>query len=52
MKGKGESMLKGLKNKSPRDGDKSMRMGSASVNSDAVRSGVAKTPKTMGPREA
>jgi len=42
----------GLKNRSPSCTDKSMTPPSGKVNSDPVRSGVAKTPKTLGPRTA
>lgn len=48
----GKSMLAGLKNHSPKDGDASMKPKGGSVNSEPTRSGTAPTPKTLGPRNA
>lgn len=45
-------MLKGLKNRSPSSTDASTRLPGKNIDKDAVRSGVAKTPKTLGPRNA
>jgi len=49
-------MVASLKNTNPRmhvkQLDKSMTPPSGSVNSDAIRKGVAATPKTLGPRNA
>lgn len=44
----------GLKNKSPKavDASHSQFITSRSVNDEATRSGVASTPKTLGPRTA
>jgi hypothetical protein len=44
-------MHAGMKTRAP-SGDSGMRPPSGSVNQDATRSGVAKTPKTLGPRDA
>jgi hypothetical protein len=44
-------MHEGMKNRSP-SGDSGMRPPKGSVNSDPTRSGVAPTPKTLGPRTA
>lgn len=45
--------FKGLKDSSPRDGDKSMQLPKGpSVNSEPTRSSTAPTPKTLGPRSA
>ena len=53
MKGKGGSMLKGLSRKNPPGVDSSMKpMSSRSVDTDATRSGVAPTPRSLGPRDA
>jgi hypothetical protein len=46
------NMLEGLVNKSPKASDASMVPPRGSVNDDAVRSGVAATPRTLGPRDA
>lgn len=46
------NLLKGMTNKSPPDKDKSTHWPAANINSDAVRSSTAKTPKTLGPRTA
>jgi len=43
---------KGMTNRSPAGSDASMRPGSGSVNTNPTRSGVAKTPRTLGPRTA
>lgn len=45
------NLHEGMKNRSP-SGDSGMRPPSSSVNSGAVRKGVAPTPRTLGPREA
>jgi hypothetical protein len=45
-------LLKGLQNRSPKDGDASMKCKGGSVNSEATREGTAKTPGTLGPRTA
>lgn len=51
--GKTTSLMDGLKDRSPKDGDASMRLPKGpSVNADPTRSGTAPTPKTLGPREA
>lgn len=52
MKGGSKSLLAGLKNKSPSCYDASMKAPGMGINKDATRSGVAKTPKTLGPRTA
>ncbi len=52
MKGKSMSMLKGLSRKNPPGVDASMSPKGGSVNADATRGGVAKTPRTLGPRDA
>jgi hypothetical protein len=44
-------MHEGLKKVSP-PGDSGMRPPKGSVNSNPTRSGVAATPKTLGPRTA
>ncbi len=44
-------MHEGMTNRSP-SGDSGMRPPKGSVNSDPTRSGVAPTPKTLGPRSA
>ncbi len=41
----------GMKNRAP-PGDSGMRPSKGHVNDDTTRSGVAPTPKTLGPREA
>lgn len=41
---------KGMRDRSPQPVDKSMRLGKASVNDDATRSGTAPTPKSLGER--
>lgn len=46
------SLLAGLKNNSPSAVDASMKPPSGSVNTDAVRTSVAKGPPTLGPRTA
>lgn len=48
----GSSMLAGMKDRSPKDGDASMRCKGGSVDSEPTRKGTAPTPKTLGPREA
>lgn len=45
-------LLKGLTNKSPAGTDKSMTPPKGRVNDSPVRDGVAKSPKTLGPRTA
>jgi hypothetical protein len=52
MKNKSGNMLKGLKNKSPKFEDASMKPKGGSVNAGAVRKSVAPTPRTLGPRKA
>ena len=47
---KGGSMLEGMKKTSVPEHDKSMECKGGSVADDAVRTGVAPTPKTLGPR--
>lgn len=49
---KGGNMLSGLTNKSPKSHDASTVPPKGSVNEGAVRSGVAPTPRTLGPRDA
>lgn len=48
---KSGSLLSGLTNRSP-PGDSGMRPPAGRVDQDATRSGVASTPKTLGPRNA
>lgn len=50
-KGSGNYMHQGMKNRSP-SGDSGMRPPSGKVNNDATRDSTAKTPPTLGPREA
>ena len=51
--GVGKTFLhKGLSNRSPKSEDSSMARKGGSVNSEPTRSGVAPTPKTLGPRNA
>lgn len=45
-------ILKGMTNKSPKATDASTRLPPKNIDSDAVRSGVASSPKTLGPRTA
>lgn len=47
-----KSMLDGLTRKNPPGEDKSMTIKGGSVNTDATRTSVAATPKTLGPRTA
>ncbi len=47
-----ESLLEGLKDRSPEPRDASFENKGGKVNDDAVRKGVAPTPKTLGPRKA
>ena len=47
-----KSLHDGLKTKSPPSTDASMKPPSGSVNTDAVRTSTAPTPKTLGPRTA
>ena len=47
---KDKSMLEGLVNRSPKDGDASMTPKGGSVNSEPTRSSTAPGPKTLGPR--
>lgn len=51
MKSKG-SILAGMKNHSPKAVDASMTPPKGRVDQDALRSGVAPTPRTLGPRDA
>lgn len=46
-----KSLMQG-ENKSPPAVDSSMRPPKGSVSDDTTRSGVAATPRTLGPREA
>lgn len=41
---------KGMKTRAVEPVDKSMKLGKGSVNDEATRDGVAKTPKTLGGR--
>jgi hypothetical protein len=41
---------KGMRDRAAEPVDKSMKLGKASVNDEATRSGVAPTPKTLGER--
>lgn len=53
QKTSGASLKGGLKNHQPSSSDKSTQLKmSPSVNNEAVRSGTAKTPATLGPRTA
>lgn len=52
MKGKSMSMLKGLTRKNPAGVDASMSPKGGSVNAEATRGGTARSPKTLGPRDA
>lgn len=45
-------LMAGLKDRSPKFKDASMTLKGGSVDDDATRSSVAKTPGTLGPREA
>lgn len=51
-----KGMLDGLRDRSPKDGDSSMRPGfcgsTGSVNSEPTRSKPAEQPPTIGPRSA
>lgn len=42
----------GLVTRNPKWPDKSVKYSGGSVNDDATRTSAAKTPKTLGPREA
>jgi hypothetical protein len=44
------SMQEGMKKTSVPETDESMKCKGGSVNDNAVRAGVAPTPKTLGPR--
>lgn len=46
------ALLDGLKNMSPPARDASFKAPAGRVDDSPVRSGVAKTPKTLGPRTA
>lgn len=48
----GGSLLKGLTRKNPRPSDASTTAKGGSVNSDAIRTSTASTPRTLGPRDA
>lgn len=52
MSKSGQSMLSGLKSKAPAPVDKSMGCKGGSVNSETTQSSTAKTPGTLGPRNA
>lgn len=41
---------KGMRDRAAEPTDKSTRLGRGSVNDEATRSGVAKTPRTLGER--
>ncbi len=43
---------KGMRNRSPEAVDKSTKMGSGSVNNNAVRTSVGKDAPNLGPRNA
>ena len=43
---------KGMKDRSPKAVDASMKCKGGSVNGEPTRKGTAPTPKTLGPREA
>lgn len=47
-----KDMLSGMTNRSPSSSDASTKVKGGSVNSEPTRSGVAPTPKTLGPRTA
>lgn len=46
------SMKSGMSRKSPASVDASMKPVGGKVDADAIRSGTAPTPKTLGPRDA
>lgn len=46
------NLLQGMKNRSPSATDASTRLPAKNIDKDAVRSSVAKTPRTLGPRNA
>jgi len=50
-KGSGNYMHQGMTRKNP-PGDSGMRPPSGKVNQDTTRDSTAKTPPTLGPREA
>ena len=52
MKPATTSLKGGLTRKEPKGEDSSMKLGKGSVNDGATRSGVAPTPKSLGPRTA
>lgn len=52
MMGKSSNMLKGLTRKNPPGVDASMKPMGGSVDNNATRSGVAPSPRTLGPRDA
>jgi len=52
MTGKSGSLTSGMSRKNPKGVDASMSPKGGKVDSDATRSGVASTPRTLGPREA
>lgn len=43
---------KGMTNRAPKNPDSSMRCKGGSVNAEATRKDTAKTPGSLGPREA
>ncbi len=49
---KGGSMQEGMQSTSVPSTDESMKCKGGSVNDNPVRTDVAKTPKTLGPRTA
>lgn len=52
MSGKSMNMHKGMKRHAPMGVDASMKPMGGSVDNNATRSGVAPTPRTLGPRDA
>ena len=42
----------GMKRHNPPGHDSSMKMGPANINEGAIRSAAARSPKTLGPRDA
>lgn len=47
-----KNMHEGMKNKSPKACDASMKLPGKSIDKDAMRSKTAPTPRTLGPRDA
>lgn len=46
------NLHKGMTNRSAKASDASTRLPGKNIDQDATRSGVAKTPRTLGPRNA